>query len=137
MSLLSPSLAPVLMVPITKQSYNKIARQLATNNVLRKSELNVCNSNYSILSDSRYLRLLFYSAIFSWVGIAKLAGVAGMVAQGFGLLFSAVYSTSEDSEIDERPQPQHKQQSFVETIEEHKERAKSRLKRPPDAWRKH
>jgi hypothetical protein len=33
----SPSLAPVLPIPITKQSYSKIARQLATNNVLLKS----------------------------------------------------------------------------------------------------
>jgi hypothetical protein len=33
----SPSLTPVLPIPITKQSYSKIARQLAINNVLPKS----------------------------------------------------------------------------------------------------
>jgi hypothetical protein len=74
-----------------------------------------------------YVTAILLSYHFFGIGIAGLAGVSGIVAPGLGLLLSAVGSTSEDSEKDEQPQPQHKQQSFVETLEDRKERAKSRL----------
>lgn len=74
-----------------------------------------------------YVIVILLSYHYVGIGIAGLAAVAGIVAPGIGLLLNAVDSTGKEQRTDEQPQPQHEQQPFVETLEQRKERAKSRL----------
>jgi hypothetical protein len=76
-----------------------------------------------------YMIVIGLSYYFFGVNAAGLAGVAGVVAPAIGFFVNSVVLDDEDSaeKPDGQPEPKHKQQPFVETLEERRERAQSKL----------